>query len=93
MTEPDDIPEIADIVSQIQRPAKRRGEIGDKIRRDTGELLRTLHDGHNMSLREVTLATGLSYGYVRTCLIMAGATMRPRGTNHFPGHVLTRSAT
>ncbi|WP_437115428.1 helix-turn-helix domain-containing protein [Streptomyces noursei] len=82
MTEEQQAPE------EWPRPTKRRKEAGLEERYAIGVRLRALYDG-GMSIREIAAETHYSYGYVNTCLKLAGATMRPRGFNRHVGKVLS----
>ncbi|AEM88891.1 helix-turn-helix domain-containing protein [Streptomyces violaceusniger] len=70
------------------RPSRRRGETGRQEKADIGRRLKKRYD-NGMSLRQLADLTGYSYGYVHTCLAHAGVTMRDRGSNKFPGRVLS----
>jgi len=70
------------------RPSRRRGERGHQEKVTVGRRLKKWYEG-GMSLRQLAEGTGYSYGYVHTCLVHAGVTMRDRGSNKFPGRVLS----
>lgn len=69
-------------------PSRRRNDEGRAERLETGRRLRKLYDA-GRSLREIAAETGYSYGYVHTCLRLAGVKMRGRGSNKFPGRVIS----
>lgn len=76
-------------MSEIPRPTRRRGAQGAEDKKATGELLKPKYLEEGMSLRAIAEETGLSYGYVHSCLIAARVKLRPRGTNRGPGKVVT----
>jgi hypothetical protein len=70
------------------KPSKRRGENGRTEKQEIGRRLKPYYDS-GMSLRQLAEKTGYSYGYVHTCLSHAGVQMRDRGSNKFPGRVMS----
>ncbi|MFD8340309.1 helix-turn-helix domain-containing protein [Streptomyces solisilvae] len=69
-------------------PTRRRGEAGNAEKAAIGRRLKPKYDD-GMSLRQIAQETGYSYGYVHTCLGHAGVKMRDRGSNKFPGRVVS----
>jgi len=77
-------------MSEIPKPTRKRGAAAFEEKRRIGLTLKPRYLDDGKSLRAIAEETGLSYGYVHSCLLAAGVAMRARGHNRGPGQVVSK---